>query len=296
MGRLIALLFLCVACTQIPKQDKKDVTSLIWIEGGKISIGNTDQLDAQPVFLAEVTGFWMQKYEVTNTQFSEFVSKTGYVTLAERNGSSYVFNSTLKKDTTALKDAPWWKLEKGANWRHPEGINSTIEGKEWHPVVHIAFEDACKYCEWLEMRLPTEIEREYAAKKDGKVATMNTWQGTFPNKNLVKDGFETTAPVGSYQAGQLGLQDMQGNVWEWCQDPYHQGAYYYGQKWKVESSQSLVPDYFDEHSPEEETRVIRGGSFLCAENYCKGYEADRRMRSSVKMTFSHIGFRCVKSK
>lgn len=272
------------------------VNPLVWVKGGKITIGNKEQPDAQPLFRTKVTGFWMQQYEVTNRQFSEFVKNTGYVTLAERNGGSYVFNSSLVTDSFTLAEAPWWRFEPGAGWNHPEGMSSSINGKENFPVVHIAYEDACAYCEWLGMRLPTEVEWEYAAKKNGDVTAKNIWQGIFPDTNWAIDGFEGTAPVGSFKPGKSGLYDMQGNVWEWCQDPYHQNAYYFAGKWKVLSYEPLVSAYYDEFSPFEETRVIRGGSFLCAENYCKGYEPGRRMRSSVNMTFSHIGFRCVKRK
>lgn len=290
MGRLVLFLFFCSATCFAQQQN-----DLIRIKGGRITIGTVEQPDAQPLFDVHVADFHMQRYEVTNAQFSDFVIKTGYRTRAERNGGSYVFDPSLRNDST-LNDAPWWRYIQGANWKHPEGIDSDIAGKENHPVVHIAYEDACSYCEWLGMRLPTEVEREYAAAKNGDEVLKNTWQGSFPEDNSMEDGFKGTAPAGSFFAGKLGLFDLQGNVWEWCLDPYHQQAYSLAKKWEVDSSQPLVPNYFDEQSPHEETRVIRGGSFLCAENYCKGYEPTRRMRSSVNMTFSHIGFRCVKRK
>lgn len=291
MGRLVLLLFLCRATCFAQQQN-----DLLRIKGGKITIGTKEQPDAQPLFDVHVSDFWMQRYEVTNAQFSDFVIKTGYSTRAERNGGSYIFDPSLRNDSTTLTDAPWWRFEQGANWQYPEGIGSSVAGKEHHPVVHIAYEDACNYCEWLGMRLPTEVEWEYAAKKNGEEVLKNIWQGSFPEYNSEEDGFEGTAPVSSFGAGKLGLFDLQGNVWEWCLDPYHQNAYSFTKQWKVDSSQPLVPKYFDESSPDEETRVIRGGSFLCAENYCRGYEADHRMRSSVDMTFSHIGFRCVKGR
>lgn len=292
MGRLIAVVcsFISFVCSAQNKHD------LIWVKGGKTTIGNLEQSDAQPLFEVKVDGFWMQKYEVTNARFAEFIRQTGYITLAERNNGSYVFYSSLEEDSTTPENAVWWKFEQGASWKHPGGIHSSINGKEEHPAVHIAYEDACAYCEWLGMRLPTEVEREYAAKKNGEETLKNVWQGVFPEENLKTDGFYGTAPVGSFKPGRLGLFGMQGNVWEWCLDPYHQHAYYFAEKWKKVSYKPLVPAFFDEHSSNEETRVIRGGSFLCAENYCKGYEYNRRMRSSVNMTFSHIGFRCVKGK
>ena len=293
-GLVLVLMFVAFYSFGQTTTSEQATNPLIHVKGGKITIGNKEQPDAQPLFRVNVSSFWIQQYEVTNKQFSEFVKNTGYVTLAERNGGSYIFNATLTADSSTLNNAPWWKFEQNANWKQPQGINSSIEGKAQYPVVHIAYEDACAYCEWLGMRLPTEVEREYASTKNGNELSKNVWQGTFPERNLNTDGFAETAPVGSFKAGKLGLFDMQGNVWEWCLDPYHQNAYYFAKKWTVISSQPLVPTYFDTYSPDEETRVIRGGSFLCAENYCKGYEHNRRMRSSVKMTFSHIGFRCVK--
>lgn len=301
MGRLIFVFFTVFAhFTMSQKKDHsnsfKQPNKLIWVKSGDVKIGNASQLDAQPFFSVHVKGFWMQKYEVSNGQFSKFVNATNYTTLAEKNGGSYVFKSSTAKDSSSLKKEPWWHFVIGANWKHPSGKNSNIKGKANYPVVHIAYEDALAYCEWAKMRLPTEVEREYAARKNGALKLKNTWQGHFPDTNLAKDGFREIAPIGSFPAGKIGLCDMQGNVWEWCMDPYHQNAYHYVKKDKVNSSKPLVPKYFDSSSPNEETRVIRGGSFLCADNYCCGYQLGRRMRSSVKMSFSHIGFRCVRKK
>lgn len=292
MGRLI-LIFIFFTSFFGNSQESED---LVWVEGGETVIGNEVQEDAQPLFHIEVAGFWIQKYEVTNARFLEFVKLTGYLTLAERNGFSYVFNPQVDTDSINLEEAPWWHLEEGANWKHPEGRTSNLKDKEEYPVVHIAYEDASTYCKSLGMRLPTEVEREYAGQKNGEVDAKNIWQGTFPDTNLISDGFYGTAPVGSYPAGKLGLFDMQGNVWEWCWDPYHQNAYHYAKEMKPNSSQPLVPQYFDEDSPNEETRVIRGGSFLCSDQFCKGYMISGRMRSSTQKTYSHIGFRCVKEK
>lgn len=292
MGSLIHFLFLFIAFASFAQNENQ----LLHIKGGNITIGNTEQSDGQPVFKTKVNDFWMQQTEVTNAQFSAFVQKSGYITLAEKNKGSYVFHSNATIDSFSLADAPWWKFEQGVNWKHPDGINSSLLGKENHPVVHIAWEDAKCYCESLGMRLPTEVEYEYAATNNENSGTMNTWQGTFPDTNLLVDGYATTSPVASFKAGKIGLFDLQGNVWEWCWDPYHQNAYQYAKQWKVDSSQPLVPSYFDEFSPTEETRVIRGGSFLCSDGFCRGFEPSTRMRSSTKQTFQHIGFRCVKQR
>lgn len=287
MGNLVTLVFVFNFFNSFTQENK-----LIWVKGGKTIVGNKEQADAQPLFSVKITGFWMQEHEVTNSEFAVFVDQTGYTTLAERNGGSFVFANSLENDTI-YNDAPWWKFRSGVNWKNPiDTLN--IENLKNHPVVHIAFEDACAYCEWLGMRLPTEIEREYVTFKNEE-EQMNIWQGKFPETNDTLDGFFGTAPVGSYAPGKLGFVDLQGNVWEWCQDPYHENAYNFAEKWGVlNSSVPLVPEYYDVFSPDEETRVIRGGSFLCAENYCIGYQSNVRMRSSVKRTFSHIGFRCVK--
>lgn len=278
---------------QIPKS-LQEASEMVKIKGGTFLMGDTSSSDSRPVFQAKVKPFFVQKYEVTNAQFAEFIKATGYKTLAEEKGGSYVFTPKSKDTLDATLNPSWWEFTKGANWKHPEGTTSSIDGKEWYPVVHIAFEDACAYCEWLGMRLPTEVEREYFAQRNGRSIYMNTWQGNFPENNTQADGYFRTSPVGAFPPGKLGLYDVQGNVWEWCVDPYHQNAYYYASKMKPISTQPLVPKYYDLDAPEEETRVIRGGSFLCNESYCCGYLPSKRMRSSVKMTYEHIGFRCVK--
>ncbi|MCO5258660.1 MAG: formylglycine-generating enzyme family protein [Crocinitomicaceae bacterium] len=267
---------------------------LIFVKGGNTTIGTSAYMDSQPVFKTKVSSFWMQEHEVTNNEFHQFVQTTNYVTLAEKNGGSYVFNPTKVLDSSTLIDALWWYFEKGTNWQHPEGATSSIEDKGNHPVTHISHEDAMCYCNWLGMRLPTEVEREYVALKDNNHSQINNWQGDFPTTNTLIDGFSTTAPVKSFAAGRLGFYDLQGNVWEWCLDPYHQNAYQYVRNWKLDSTKPLVPNYYDEFSPDEETFVIRGGSFLCSDETCRGYEPEKRMRSSSTMTFQHIGFRCVK--
>lgn len=290
MGRLILVSFLLfTACknTNTPT-NLETAEQIVWIEGGEVTIGNLEQSNAQPLFSQKVKGFWMQKYEVSVAQFALFVAATHYVTLAERNGGSYVFDASNKKSED-FPDAPWWKFESQVSWR------TNMDSSSFLPVTHIAYEDACAYCEWKNMRLPTEIEWEYAAQKnETKGNSFNIWQGPFPYQNLKTDGFEKTAPVGSFSAGNLGIYDLQGNVWEWCQDPYHENAYQFAQQWESPSNRPIVPHYFDSFSPNDTTFVIRGGSYLCSDNFCTGYKPTVRMRSSAKSTFEHIGFRCVK--
>lgn len=298
MGRLAMLLIVFIFSCQPkskPPTTIEEAEKVIWVEGGTFIMGNQHQLDAQPLFEQKVDGFWMHAYEVSNAQFYAFAAATNYITLAERNGGSYVFDSNIKdQDSTRLKDAPWWKFQLNAHWKNPSGRNEIDVKNSFLPATHIAYEDACAYCAWKGMRLPTEMEREYTAQKDEHANNFNHWQGNFPYQNTLNDGFEMLAPIGSFPAGKIGFYDLKGNVWEWCVDPYHTQAYSLGSQWKSKSSQPLTPKYFDLNSPHDTTYVIRGGSYLCSDNFCQGYNPSQRMRASATMTFAHIGFRCVK--
>jgi len=295
--------------------------------------GNSGQssLDEFPRHRVKVDSFYMDVHEVTNRQFRKFVDKTGYVTIAEKEidwlemkkelpvgtrkpsdeilqPGSLVFRSTDRP--VALGDeTQWWAWTIGTNWRKPEGPGSNIEDKMDHPVVHVAWEDAIAYARWSGKRLPTEAEWEWAArgglnnpiypwgdKSASKAASKaNFWQGQFPYKNTLKDGFYGTAPVMSYMPNGYGLHDMAGNVWEWCADLYHFGSY----KIDLENGFSINPsgpeESYDPLEPHMSKRVIRGGSFLCNDSYCSGYRVSRRMKSSQDTGLSHTGFRCVKS-
>jgi formylglycine-generating enzyme required for sulfatase activity len=197
----------------------------------------------------------------------------------------------------------WWKWTPKADWKHPEGPGSSIEDKWDHPVVQIAWEDAVSYCEWVGKRLPTEAEWEWAARgglenaiypwgntpvDEGKPQA-NFYQGQFPYKDLVLDGFSGTAPVKSFAPNRYGLYDMAGNVWEWCADWYKYD--YYGEK---EESVDGPAGSYDPQQPYTPVKVTRGGSFLCNESYCSGYRNARRMKSSPDTGLNHNGFRCVR--
>jgi formylglycine-generating enzyme required for sulfatase activity len=307
---------------------------MVWIPGGEFIMGSTDPLarpDESPVHRVHVDGFWMDATEVTNAQFRSFIDATGYLTVAERAIDWEVMKSqapagTLKPPEeellpgslvftppdhqVALGDySQWWVWTPGASWRHPEGPSSSINGREDHPVVHIAYEDALAYCKWAGKRLPTEAEWEFAAR--GGLNTVNVWgpepvdasrcniwQGRFPDVNTSEDGFARTAPVRSYPSNGYGLYEVAGNVWEWCADLYHPNAY------SMRASQSGADaavnpvgpsESFDPRNPyEPRLIVIRGGSFLCNDSYCASYRPSARMATSPDTSLSHTGFRCVR--
>ncbi len=275
--------------------------------------------ECYPLHKVTVNGFWMDQHEVTNEQFAEFVRATKYLTVAERVPTarefpgvpaeklkplSLVFTPPGPNDRYNLADhTGWWDICYGACWQHPEGPHSTIHGRDRHPVVHICWYDAVAYCTWAGKRLPTEAEWEFAARggldrkkypwgdelKPGGKCMANYWQGNFPIENTKEDGHAGTAPVGSYPPNGYGLYDMAGNVWEWCADYY--AAFYYAESPRLNPQGPL--NEFDPLAPNEVKRVQRGGSFLCAENYCQRYLVGSRGKGEVNSSANHIGFRCV---
>ncbi len=279
-----------------------------------------------PVHTVTVSGFWMDTHVVTNAQFAAFVQATGYRTLAERPpdptlypgaqpdllvpGSAVFFMPTGRVDMGDVHSR--WAYVPGTNWRHPDGPESTLEGREPEPVVHVAFEDAAAYAVWAGKELPTEAEWEFAARggldgavfcwgdefKSGGRYMANTWQGQFPIRNLGADGFIGRAPVGSFPPNGYGLYDMAGNVWEWTID-------WYSARHAVDpdspcctppnrrsSTEALSYDP-DQPAVRIPRKVIKGGSYLCAPNYCRRYRPAARYPQMIDTTTCHIGFRCV---
>jgi formylglycine-generating enzyme required for sulfatase activity len=281
-------------------------------------------VDARPYHQVEVDGFWMDARPVTNAEFEEFVQATGYVTVAERTPTpadvpgaaveflvpgSLVF--TPPDRPVPLNDyRHWWRYVKGAQWRHPEGPGSDLSGRVNHPVVHVAYEDALAYCRWVGKRLPTEAEFEFAARggldrqkypwgnelrPNGKWMA-NIWQGRFPVENTRADGYHATAPVASFPANAYGLHDVSGNVWQWCADWYRHDLYatLAAQPRPVRNPQG-PNNSVDPNEPGVAKRVIRGGSYLCSDQYCTAYEVGARGKVSPDTGSTHVGFRCVKS-
>jgi formylglycine-generating enzyme required for sulfatase activity len=305
---------------------KSAADDVVWIPGGTFWMGSTNgQSDEKPAHQVTLDGFWIGKFEVTNEKFEQFTKATGYLTTAERKpdpkdfpgvpaenlvAGSIVFVPPPGENLPLDNHMIWWSYVPGANWRHPQGPDSDIKGREQDPAVHISWFDAVAYCKWRTEqtgqphRLPTEAEWEYASRgglekkefmwgdefRPGGKLLANIWQGRFPNQNTVDDGFRFTAPVGSFPPNGYGIHDMAGNVWEWCADWY-------------------LPDYFanspqknpqgpdtsyDPNEPGTPKRVQRGGSFLCTDLYCGAYRPSTRMKTSPDTGLSHAGFRVVR--
>ncbi|WP_421828534.1 formylglycine-generating enzyme family protein [Larkinella sp.] len=291
---------------------------MVLIPGGSFQMGSDEFPDSRPLHTVKVNGFWMDKHEVTNAEFARFVEATKYVTVAERplNPKDYpgvpadklvpgsaVF--TPPNQQVSLENPlVWWQYVAGASWKHPAGPRSDLKGRENQPVVHVCYEDAAAYAKWAGKRLPTEAEWEFAAqggkgnrkyywgeelKPAGKWVA-NIYQGNFPNQNTTEDGFAGIAPVQTFPANPYGLYDMDGNVWEWCQDLYRPDYYRNSPK----ENPKGPTDSYDPDEPGAVKYVQRGGSFLCSDQYCIRYKAGSRGKGEVSSGSDNLGFRCVR--
>jgi len=253
-----------------------------------------------PVHPVRITGFELAPTLVTNRQFAAFTEATGYQTDAERFGSSAVFHLAVRARSRdilgAVAGAGWWLNVHGADWAHPAGSRSHWQDVPDHPVVHVSWSDAVRYCQWSRTRLPTEAEWEYAARggqagrrfawgdelEPGGTVMANLWHGTFPTRNTLRDGYLTTSPVGAFPANDFGMYDMAGNVWEWCADWFSRGYY------------ARSPRR-DPRGPASGThRVTRGGSYLCHRSYCHRYRVAARSANTPESSTANSGFRVAR--
>lgn len=298
-------------------------SDMAWIPPHEFTMGSNDFYpEERPAHRVRVSGFWMDRHPVSNAEFARFIAETGYVTTAERipNPADYpsvdpavvvagslVFRRPERRAGHRDPGA-WWAYVAGASWQHPEGPGSGLEGRENHPLVHVSHEDAAAFAAWAGKQLPSEAEWEGAARGGLEDAAFvwgnemvpggrllaNTWQGAFPFENLTEDGYEGTSPVGMFPPNGYGLFDMAGNVWEWTDDwfaPFEAGV--------ARSEPCCVPEV--PRAAAATTRdvaaipmkVVKGGSHLCAPNYCLRFRPAARQPQAVESSSSHIGFRCI---
>ncbi len=319
------------SCLPMLKVNTIELTELVTIPAGEFMMGSDDFYpEEKPAHKVYVDQYQIEIYPVTNAQFARFVEETGYKTVAERPLPKEVFPNLTdearipgamvfyptKGPVDLVNMGQWWGWTHGASWQFPEGEGSTWEDRANHPVVHIAYEDATAYAEWAGRELPTEAEWERAARggvegrkfiwgnrnllKGHRMAKY--YEGNFPYNNLASDGFSRTSPIGTYPANRYGLYDMAGNVWEWTVDWY--GPYSAETGKKEKPSDCCIPQNprggvreksFDARMPDFAIprKVLKGGSFLCADEYCMRYRPAARRPQMVDTGMSHIGFRCV---
>lgn len=277
---------------------------MVRIAGGRFTIGSDRHYaEEAPAREVAVDAFWIDRHDVTNAQFARFVAATGYVTVAERAGGADAVAASAVFVMPQGGKAGAWRLVPGADWRRPQGPGSSIAGRENHPVVQVAYEDAQAYARWLGRELPTEAQWEFAARggldgqpyawgerftPEGKPMA-NTWQGAFPLVNTAGDGYAGTSPVGCFPANGYGLHDMAGNVWQWTSTAYVPGHH------RGEGFDPARPDDMGQEPGRRPTaaKVIKGGSHLCAPDYCMRYRPSARQPADAGLGTSHIGFRTV---
>lgn len=278
---------------------------MVLVPAGAFRIGSDDHFaypaDGEaPVRELETSAFWIDSVAVSNSAFSTFVEDAGYLTEAESFGWSFVFGGLLPDDfppMQAVARAPWWRKVEGADWRHPAGPQSTLEGRLNHPAVHVSWHDAAAYANWAGKRLPTEAEWERAARGglEGRVfpwgdelepageQRMNVWQGEFPTENTLDDGYLGTAPVDAFPANGFGLFNTTGNVWEWTADWFHPSF-----RSRDRRRDAIGP-------PRGTNKVQKGGSYLCHHSYCRRYRVAARQGSTPDSSTGNVGLRCARN-
>lgn len=300
---------------------------MVWIPGGTFRMGsNKHYPEERPAHRVTVDGFWMDRYPVTNARFARFVEATGHKTFAELTpnpedypdaqpdllfaGSLVFVQPSARVDLGDIRK--WWQYVRGANWQYPFGVESSNDSHGAHPVVHVTFADAEAFARWDGKELPTEAEWEFAARGglDGAAFAWgdeflpggrhmaNTWQGEFPWQHRSTDGYERTSPVGVFPQNGYGLFDMVGNVWEWTTDWYQPRHPHEEPKACCIPRNPRGPDAEGSYDPAEPQiriprKVLKGGSHLCAPNYCRRYRPAARYPQSIDTSTSHIGFRCI---
>lgn len=280
---------------------------MVRLDGGSFLMGSETPLgfpaDGEgPVRKVSIDPFYIDRFPITNERFAEFAKATGYITDAERFRWSFVFQAHIPRERQAalvedtVAAAPWWCKIRGASWRHPEGIESSIENRPHHPVVHVSWNDAARYARWAGKRLPSEAEWEFAARAGleqklypwgdeltpGGRHLCNIWQGKFPDLDTAEDGYSSPAPVDAFPPNGYGLYTITGNTWEWCADWFSPDFHLFGTRLNP-----IGP-------PGGSAKVMKGGSYLCHESYCNRYRVAARTSNTCDSSSTNAGFRCVR--
>jgi formylglycine-generating enzyme len=326
MSNVVSVLSPAATSLETERASATPASDMVWIAGGEFLIGSDSHYpDERPAYRRSVGGFWIDRQPVTNARFAEFVAATGYVTFAEippdpahypnampemLHAGSLVF--AKPPHAVDLRDiSNWWAFLFGADWRHPQGADSSLDGLDDHPVVHIAYADVEAYAAWAGKQIPSEAEWEFAARggldgapyawgaefMSGGRFMANTWQGRFPYENLREDGYEGTSPVDAFAPNAYGVHDMIGNVWEWTCD-WYRTAFAARPESCCGSANPRAARARDSYDPAMPAiriprKVLKGGSHLCAPNYCRRYRPAARYPQPVDTSTSHVGFRCI---
>lgn len=292
-------------------ESEQNSDNMTLIDAGVFQMGSDNGLpDESPIHEVSLDTFWIDKYEVSNADYTKFIEQTDHITQSEKIGG-LIFATPAENQAMSLNPKDWWNLVVNANWRQPTGLQqgaeSPIENHSEHPVVQVNFADALAYCNWLGKDLPTEAQFEFAARggRDGEIyswgnsplhhskAVTNHWQAVGNHQSHETDGYSGTAPVGSYPPNDHDLYDISGNVWEWVSDWYHP-EYYSSSPRENPQGLDLEQD-INQSLAQQAKRSIRGGSFLCSDDYCSGFRVSARMPADPNASTNHTGFRCVKN-
>ncbi len=307
-GGVTLIASIAILDAYIVVESVQDFENMVLLESGIFKMGSNKGLaDESPVHEVSLDTFWIDKYEVRNADYEKFIIATGYLTESEKQGGGLVFATPLENQAMSQNHGDWWNRVIKASWKQPTAAEDSIANKTDHPVVQVSYADALAYCDWLDKELPTEAQFEFAARggREGEMyswgdsplhhgqAVTNYWQTNANPDSATADGYAGTAPVGSFPPNDRELYNISGKVWEWVSDWYHPD--YYSTSERENPRGMKLAEITDSGDTQEAMKSIRGGSFLCSDDYCSGFRVSARMPVDLESSTNHTGFRCVKN-